>query len=819
MSKRPKKKVVKKTTKKTTKPAAKKATPKSENTAPFSFDKMIAGKGVYIAAALLTVVGFVVFRKYLLLQQVYIFKDIGSDTLNLFYPQFVHIADYIREYGFPTTWSFRQGMGQNILPNNAGDPFNWLMYLKGGHALAYLIAYAEYLKVIAGGLFFFGFLRVLNLNMYTSIVGAILYGFTGFMIVGGGWYIFSSEAVFAALLFLAFEMYFSRGKWQLLPIAVCLVGSYMAYNFIPYAMLIFFYSLFRFIGERGWNLQQYVKFMAGTLLYALIGFGLSALFSISGLVAMANSPRVAGDVSFFADLMGKFNFESSLHYATAIMRTFSNDLMGTGSEYVGYRNYLEAPMFYCGLSSLLLAPQVFGFLDRKRRILFAIAAFMFIAPVILPFLRYAFWLFAGDYYRGFSLVVAGGLLYFGLHALHHILETGKINLVNLGVTLLILLALLFVPLAENVTVDGTIRNSVALFLVLEAGLIFLLTVPNFKALAQIGFLSLVCLEAAYMSSFPVNNRQVVTAQELESKVGYNDFTIDAVDYIKSIDQGFYRMEKDYSSGTAVHTSINDGRIQGYFGTSSYHSFNNNHYIKFLTDVEIIDPTDENETRWALGLKSRPLLLNWASNKYWLLKTDQFQLPGYSKIHQVGDVNIFQNSYFVNLGFTYDKYMPENEFTALDGFLKKDITLFRSVVLSEDQIQRFGSNLSRIDAATYPENYTPDIMVNDINGLRANFLNITDFKEYRIAGNITVDQPKMLFLSMAHDSGWKAKVNGKSTPIERVNIGFMGIMLDAGTSEIVLSYQPPFYLISLLLTIGCFLLYVFLLWRYRKQPEA
>ena len=251
----------------------------------------------------------------------------------------------------------------------------------------------------------------------------------------------------------------------------------MAYNFIPYAMLIFFYSLFRYIGERGWNTQGYIRFMAGTLLYALMGFGLSALFSISGLVAMANSPRVAGDVSFFADLMGKFGFESSLHYATAVMRTFSNDLLGTGSEYLGYRNYLEAPMFYCGLSALLLAPQVFGFLDKKKKILFGIAAFMFIAPVIFPFFRYAFWLFAGDYYRGFSLVVSGGLLYFALHALHHILETGKISVINLGVTLVILLAFLFVPLAENLAVDSTIRNSAAMFLILEAGLIFALTMP------------------------------------------------------------------------------------------------------------------------------------------------------------------------------------------------------------------------------------------------------------------------------------------------------------------------------------------------------
>ena len=45
--------------------------------------------------------------------------------------------------------------------------------------------------------------------------------------------------------------------------------------------------------------------------------------------------------------------------AAAILRQFSNDMAGTGSHFLGWQNYLEAPSSYCGLICLLLTPQVF----------------------------------------------------------------------------------------------------------------------------------------------------------------------------------------------------------------------------------------------------------------------------------------------------------------------------------------------------------------------------------------------------------------------------------------------------------------------------
>src|SRR6185369_9469619 len=97
---------------------------------------------------------------------------------------------------------------------------------------------------------------------------------------------------------------------------------------------------------------------------------------------------------------------SALHNITAVMRLFSCDLMGTGSDFKGWENYLEAPTFYTGLLSLILFPAVFGFLDKRRKIIYGVFLSFWILPVLFPYFRYAFWLFTGDYYRAFSFFVS-----------------------------------------------------------------------------------------------------------------------------------------------------------------------------------------------------------------------------------------------------------------------------------------------------------------------------------------------------------------------------------------------------------------------------
>jgi hypothetical protein len=170
-----------------------------------------AGLGAFIARhslavflGVVTVTTFAVLEDFLLFRHVYLFKDIGSDSINWTYPTIFHIVEYLHTVGIPR-WSFSQGMGQNLFGAVTFDPFLILFYLVGAPNVAYTLAYVEAAKIIGGGLFFFLFLRTQSLSSAAALLGGLLYSFTAYMVVGGGWYWFSYDALCIALLLLAFE--------------------------------------------------------------------------------------------------------------------------------------------------------------------------------------------------------------------------------------------------------------------------------------------------------------------------------------------------------------------------------------------------------------------------------------------------------------------------------------------------------------------------------------------------------------------------------------------------------------------------------------
>ena len=50
-------------------------------------------------------------------------------------------------------------------------------------------------------------------------------------------------------------------------------------------------------------------------------------------------------------------------------------------------------------------------------------------------------------------------------------------------------------------------------------------------------------------------------------------------------------------------------------------------------------------------------------------------------------------------------------------------------------------------------------------------------------------PKLLVVSQNWYPGWKARINGESRPVDRVNGTLIGVHVDAGTSQAEFTYRP------------------------------
>ncbi|PIU19230.1 MAG: hypothetical protein COT18_08665 [Elusimicrobia bacterium CG08_land_8_20_14_0_20_59_10] len=775
----------------------------------------------FLAAFLIAAAALVVYKDFLLLDKLYLFKDIASDSINYSYPQYVHIAQYFRTEGLPG-WSFNQGMGQNIFPGCLPDPFTALLVLAGGGLAGYGMAFVEVLKIFCAGLLFYLFLRKTGIAGFAATVGALCYSFSGFMVLGGGWGIFSTEAVYAALLLYAFERLYQDGGFALLPLSVALIAALQPFDLYLYGLFLCVYMVLRFLDNNEWNARKFSKLFLQVLGLGLLGAAISSFFLVNGLLEMYNSPRVAGEASFFSRLLSKplFGLESRQHNGTAILRFFSSDLLGTGTAFMGWNNYLEAPLFYCGLLTLLVFPQVFFTLDKRRKVLYGALLGLCLLPVVFPYFRYAYWLFAGDYYRNFSFFVALVLLLLGVKALDGLDKGVKPGLLTLALTLGGLLGLLYFPYAPRLKViNEPVREAVTFFLAGYGVLLACLAANRFKPYARALLLLAVTAEAAYMADMTVNHRPVVTAAEYAGRTGYNDYTGDAVAWLKAADKSFFRVEKDYFSGSSKDPSVNDAKVQDYYGTPSYHSFNQLNYVRFLLEMGLIEGGRETLTRWAPGLRGVPPLHSFGSVKYALSRSAEplFRRFDYELVSAAGDIKVFRNKYALPLGFTYEKRMSPAEFAKLSPAAKA-AALYKAFVADED-VYVEATAFPEMKAAEMPAGFLRAEYARDVERLGRETLDITQHGQNLIRGGINLASRKLLFFSIPFDPGWSAKVDGRGVKPAMVNIGFTGLFLEKGRHEVELRYEPPYLKLSAAMSLAAMLLYCGLLFLRARQRRT
>lgn len=751
----------------------------------------------WLFPALLAGMVAILFADFLSLSRLYLFQDIGADTLTIFYPQRVLIADYLRRFGIPG-WSFSQGMGQNVYPGSMGDPFAWILYLLGPRRLAYGIAWVEALKVLAAGGLFYALLRLQGLSRFVASLTALGYAFCATLIVGGGWwFILSNQVVHAALLLVACELLLQgRAPW-LLPLAVALTAASHLFEAYQLGILLLAYAAARHVSSGRPSSYSFPVLLLRIAGLGLLGIAISAAASLPAALEMLQSPRVGGrsglsHILLHAPVLG---LGDARLYATEILRLFGSDLLGTGSGFRGWTNYLEAPMPYCGLLALLLAPQAWAASRGRARLVTGVLGGLLLLLCVFPWFRHAFWLFTGDYFRSLSLFLSIALLLSSAHALEALARRRALRLPLLGVTFVLLLALLNWPYSYRgspATVDPQLRWVVTLFLALYAGLTAALARREFAGFARLGLLLAVPVELLLLSSPSVRQRPTLSAAEWESRTGYHDYTTDALDLIRRRDPGFFRVEKNYMSSPSPGGSLNDAKAQGYYGTTSYHSFNQLNYIRFLGGLGVIDPSDPVQTNWAPGLQTRPLLQTFASVRYWLYRGDYHEVPmlasTYEPIGTVGDLTILRNRHFIPLGFGLDRVARESALTGQDP-ARRDVTLLHAVVIPDSIVPSF-PRFAEFAPESIPLPYTMARYEEDARRCADHAMAVTRMEPNHIAGRVSGAGTRIQVFSIPFDEGWSARVDGRRAPLRRIDFGLTGLEVPGGGHELSLDYEPP-----------------------------
>src|SRR5205085_2610543 len=168
----------------------------------------------------------------------------------------------------------------------------------------------------------------------------------------------------------------------------------------------------------------------------------------------------------------------------------------------------------------------------------------------------------------------------------------SLNIPALAFTVATLFAVLFCPVEKLQSyIEPNLRNVIGLFLIGYAMALVIGHLTNRHNLTGWLITGLAIVELSYFDHITVANRRTVAKSELNEDYSNNSRTAEVVRNIKAHDANFFRITKTWASspmsiGTdnapnMFYDSQNDALVFGYYGTSSYSSFNNLNYIRFL----------------------------------------------------------------------------------------------------------------------------------------------------------------------------------------------------------------------------------------------
>ncbi|MDR0884283.1 MAG: YfhO family protein [Oscillospiraceae bacterium] len=153
---------------------------------------------------------------------------------------------------------------------------------------------------------------------------------------------------------------------------------------------------------------------------------------------------------------------------------------------------------------------------------------------------------------------------------------------------------------------------------------------------------------------------------------------------------------------------------------------------------------------------------------------------------------------IRSGVTSQVYNPNDEYIVDLGACKKDEAITVEMIIPADADKASGAFNIRcvaIDDTVFQRGFAQ---------LNAARLNITDFSETRIAGNVTMASDGLLFTSIPYDKGWHVTVDGLPVALEwqegKYSEALLTIPLAAGEHTVTLRFIPQGLLAGIFLTV-------------------
>lgn len=768
-----------------------------------------------------------IFRDYLYGNELMIFNDIGSDTWQQYIMNYTSIVNHLRDGSF-SLWDFNNGLGINQFNFNLFDPFLMLLYGVGvvlgpAHMLLY-INVIQILKIMVAAFAFYWFLSQFSFSVLSKMITSYAYALNGFLLVWGQHYQFGTVVIYFPLMLLFCEKFIQKKKGKaLFPVMVFLCGIYSVYFTYMCLAATGLYLLFRILMLDGLTWKERIqRFLLGCA-EMIMGVGMSLVVFLPMAEVLLNvSSRLESDGTGLLDFLRQcFTPYSRKFYLSMLKRMFSSNLQnGYGlakgpQQYV--MNYYEDPVLFCSTLAVFLNVQFLAVLrkadmtKRAKRVLYGVAALILVGTALpvggtvfnyftLPTQRYTFvlmtvflllmaWMW--DYMRkggklNLVLILAvtalmGWAYWCGYEQAGF--QEYRTNILILTVTgILTAVCLTLLWFLKDTQIRNVILGVMGVVLVVnvvsEGGTNYQnrVTMKKTDVPAEV----MVQETQRYEEMRTSDDKEIKYRAEIEKpqdffREMYRVDLADCLNYLKENDPTFYRVEKDYISGTVSM----DSSGQGYRGISTYNSVMNGNVKEFVETCypELFFADHNHYTFW--NNVDDNWLAAFLGVKYILSGNGEPDETKYKLLDQVGSLYIHENVLDARTAHFYTQDISEESLKELCTEENREELLGEAIAL-EDGTEI--GDASEIQTLKSEEQETAE--QNSSVTLDA------PQKDSVVTGSVHAEADGYALFMIPYEKGWSLTIDGEKAELLRGDIGFLACEVSEGDHTILLTFEAP-----------------------------
>lgn len=604
-----------------------------------------------------TLLFLVLFFKYIFCNYFYIFSvapDIGSDTLNTYYPTYYYFSRMIHGEIPWNTFVLQAGLGADYFTSfiKLLLPLEIVMFVFPPKLLPYGILLSVYLKFIVLTIASYYLFQYLFKKERVSVICTIIWTFSSYTMIWGNHYQFLSAIVYFTICMCFFVRFLDKKSYLLFIVAMSFMCFFSYYFFYMFGFFSVIYLIIYTV-----YYQKDLKYFLITLLrlacFALIAIGISAISLFPSLYAFFNSYRsTSGSQSFFGylipyDLNTLFGF---------IGRLISSNINGDAFKtYVGPSNYYELALLF---SSVLFYPALYAgtkYDEKKKgvKLIFILSILLLCFPITSQIIVFDSSTQRWTYMLIFLEVLIIGRMFYRY-------EQGRLTYNELkdcfvkGFIGYFIFVIVFYFGSLNLKQFKVSSPAILTTLVALFGYSFIIYIGKIKKYFYKFITCILILEVVVNYWSVYNYRGVQTSNTFYSS-NYFDSSKKVIDDIRKIDKDIYRIDKTFNSAY-----LNDSIVQDYNGFKIYNSVLSKNLISYA-NKNSVNMQKELSPQRCLEISSQNSIYKGLLGEKYLLSLSKINDHNYRLIKQYKDIYVYENLNYVGFAYIQNNKISSNDF--------------------------------------------------------------------------------------------------------------------------------------------------------------